>query len=221
MKKAVLIIILASISSISFSQGVSFSYLIPTNGYFAAPISPFSLRGISMGGDVIAFETGASLYNIPGLPMTGLPFKSEDPLTGPQFAVLIPGQLTFSVGVGSGVFKLLAGGFGIYHFFPKINYGNFDKAIRKYEGWDVANAELDLKNKPGGGWIAGFEVIVPYNRSVSISFGVQYLSGSSATALSGFYLGGVNGGNIITKNVNFPNAKTSLQGIEISLGASF
>ena len=78
-----------TITPSSLAQGVSFSYLIPKNGYLTAPVSPFSIRGLGVG-DVIGIETGATLYNIPGLAMDDLPFDYNRPLIGPHFAALVP-----------------------------------------------------------------------------------------------------------------------------------
>ena len=78
------------------SQGVSFSYLIPTNGYISAPVSPFSLRGIGLEfGDYLGVTTGGTLYYMSGLSMEDLPFANDKPFTGPHFSVLVPAQLTF------------------------------------------------------------------------------------------------------------------------------
>lgn len=205
----------------SYSQGVSFSYLIPKNGSLAAPVSPLSVRGVGVNFGFIGVETGISVYNIPGLGMEGLPFESDEALVGPHFATMIPGQLTLTFGSSSMNIKLLAGGFGFIQLFPKINEGNIDRELIAYEGWNVATSNFTMENKPGGGWMGGIEFSVPISQKISIIMGVQYLQGRSSNAISGTYNGGVVGGSIISKTADFQDAQTVFEGIEISLGANF
>lgn len=217
-KIALHILALVLLSLSAKSQGVSASFIIPKNGYFSAPVSPLSIRGLGLDFGFLGIETGASLYNMPGLPMGGLPFESEDPLTGPHWSILVPLQLsaTFDAGVMS--VKFLGGGFGMGHIAPRINYGNMDRAIRDYEGWDVANADLDVENKIGLGWMAGVELAFHVNNKFSITTEVQYLKGDSGAAIRGEYSGGSTGGNIETRSVDYPDAVTALEGVEISIG---
>lgn len=200
------------------SQGVSASFIIPKNGYFSAPVSPLSVRGLGLSFGMLGIETGGSLYNMPGLPMSGLPFESDKPLTGPHWSILVPLQLTLTLDSDAMSVKFLGGGFGMGHIAPQINYGNMDRAIREYEGWDVANADLDVENKLGFGWMAGVELAFHVNDKFSITTEVQYLKGDSGAAITGEYAGGDVGGNIQTRTVDYPDAVTSLEGVEISVG---
>ena len=77
-----LAIIVILFSTRSFSQGLSFSYLIPKDGYLSAPVSPFSVRGLGLDFGLIEVETGFTLYSIGGLGMTDLPFEVNEPLMG-------------------------------------------------------------------------------------------------------------------------------------------
>ncbi|WP_258104006.1 hypothetical protein [Marinoscillum sp. MHG1-6] len=199
------------------AQGVSFSYLIPKNGYLSAPISPFSIRGVGIGGRIGA-ETGFSLYSIPGLPMNGLPFETDRPISGQGWSILVPGQLTLSLKAGNVGIKFLGGGFAILNLSTSINKGNLDRALMAYEGWDVATSSINKKTKPGLGWMAGTEFEFKVNRKFSITAEVEYLSGSYETRINGSYAGGQLGQPIASKDLNFDNAKTLLEGIEISLG---
>ncbi len=212
----ILILIISQTSEIS-AQGISFSYLIPKNGYLSAPISPFSIRGIGIGG-LVGLESGFSLYSIPGLTMDDLPFESDKPLTGPNWSVLIPGQLTLTAGFGPVGIKLLGGGFLIWNASSRINRGNLDRAIAVYENWDVATSSVSMDMKMGFGWIAGTELEYKISKKMSITGQVQYLKGSSESAITGNYSGGNFGGTIETKQANFDQATTTLEGFEISVG---
>lgn len=220
MRKHFIIIISLLILSISkdlLAQGISFSYLIPKNGYLSAPLSPFSIRGVGIGG-FIGAETGFSLYSIPGLPMKDLPFKTDKPLSGQSWAVLVPAQVTISKSLGKVGFKLLGGGFGILNLNSRVNKGNLDRAIVQYESWDVATSKVSQSTKPGLGWMAGTELEFKVNRKFSITAEVEYLKGSYESRLKGSYAGGQIGQPIETKDFNFSKAKTSFEGVEISLG---
>lgn len=215
----ILIIILLSASN-SQSQGVSFSYLFPTNGYLSAPVSPFSLRGVGLDFGLVGVETGFTLYTVPGLPIDDLPFKSEKPLMGPGFATLVPLQLSLGVKSKALSFKVLGGGFGIWNINPRINYGNFDRVIRDFKGWDVANADLSIENGLGIGWMAGVGFEFHVSQKFSLTTDIQYLSGGINSPLEGTITGGTEGGTIQSELVNYPDARTLLQGIEISLGVN-
>jgi opacity protein-like surface antigen len=200
-----------------YAQGVSFSYLIPKNGYLSAPISPFSIRGVGIG-KTVGIETGFTLYSMPGLAMKDLPFASDKPLTGPNWTILIPIEMTLSTKMGKMGFKLMAGGFSLVPLSTRINEGNMDRALAKYEQWDVATSNFKMKTHLGFGWMAGGELQYRINRKLAITTEIQYLKGASKSTIKGRYAGGTIGQNIQEKDINFQNAKTSLEGLEISLG---
>lgn len=216
MKRLLISILLTIFSYFSFSQGVSFSYLFPKHGKIAAPISPFSIRGIGIG-EKAGIETGASLYYIPGLPMNELPFKSDKALMDNHYAILTPLQLFFKIPMGNMIFKGVAGGFGWWSIYPKINEGNMDRAIRSYENWEVANSDLDLKNNLGYGWMGGFELEYKVSRKFSLTTEIQYLSGKSDSEIKGTYTGGTSASGISTKSF-LSKSQTLLSGFEISIG---
>lgn len=217
-KKITLIIIMFFLALPIFSQGLSFSYLIPKNGYLSAPVSPFSVRGLGLDFGFIEVETGFTLYSIGGLSITGLPFESNKPITGPHFSILVPLQLVFALDSKFVTFKLTGGGYIFYHINPRLNNGNLDRAIRDFENWQVANANLDMENNIGLGWIVGTSLEFHVSNSFSISAGVNYLRGRSNAPLSGTYSGAAEGNVVQTIDASFPDAKTALEGIEISLG---
>ncbi len=219
---SVLLFISVSMANLSFGQGVSFSYLIPKNGYISAPVSPFSLRGVGLTfGDYLGLETGATLYYMSGLGMTDLPFEYDKPLTGPNFSILVPMQFYLRLPLKGVDIKFLGGGFGLWHINPRLNYGNMDRAIREFEDWDVVNSEFDEEYSLGAGLMAGvgFEFFV--SDDFSITFDVQYLKGGSTVNLVGAYSGGNTGGTIATVNAEFNDALVLLEGVEISIGANF
>jgi len=217
------LILVLNISAISIakSQGISFSYLIPKNGYITAPISPFSIRGIGVG-EVLGIESGFSLYNIPGLAMEDLPFSYDKPLTGPHFALMVPADIYVKIPMKKMSLKFMLGGFGWWNINQRINEGNMDRAWRTYEGWEVLNTDFELKNKLGYGWLGGFEFQFPFSREVKLTFEANYLRGGSKTMLKGSYSGVADSNSSIeTKEVDINNATTVIEGVELSFGAIF
>jgi len=208
----------------SFAQaqqfGLSFSYFIPKNGYFSTPVSPFSIRGIGVNlTDFLALETGASLYRMSGLNIKDLPFESKDPLIGPNFTIFVPAELVIMLKAGQVEFDIKGGGFFFYGFDHKINYGNFDRAIREYENWDVANSDFTFGNKPGFGYHAGAELTVPVIGQVSVSLEANYLAGQSELPIEGSYTGG--SGSLETVVVDYKDAKIDFTGLEFSISLLF
>src|SRR5687768_2385957 len=142
-----ILLFILSLNTISLAQqfGLSFSYFLPKNGYFSTPISPFSIRGLGVDlNRFMALETGASLYRMSGMNVKGLPFESKAPLVGPNFTILVPAELVFSLKGGKVEFDIKGGGFFFYAFGNKINYGNLDRSIVKFEQLTVANADVDF-----------------------------------------------------------------------------
>jgi hypothetical protein len=222
MKQLSVLFLFLSISSTASAQefGLSFSYFIPKNGYFSTPISPFSIRGLGV--DInrfLALETGASLYRMSGLNVKDLPFETKDPLVGPNFTILVPAELVIQFKGSSVEFDIKGGVFGFYGFGQKINYGNVDRAIRKFEGWAVANSELSFENKPGWGYHGGVELTVYVTQQVGVSIETNYLMGASKFPLKGTYTGGNT--TIETKPVDYADAKIDLTGLEFSIGLIF
>jgi hypothetical protein len=219
----ILFLVLASLSSATAQNvGLSFSYFIPRNGYFSTPISPFSFRGV--GFDVnrfLAVETGFSLYRMSGLNMIDLPFESKQPLTGPNFTIFVPLELVLQFKGRQAQLDFKAGGFAFYGFDQKINYGNMDRALRKFEGWDVANAELNFKNNPGFGYHFGTELTVYVTQQFGISVECNYLVGTADFPLTGTYSGGTLGGSNQTIQADFTEGKIDFTGLEFSIGVIF
>ena len=217
------VLVLASLYSQAQNIGLSFSYFIPKNGYFSTPISPFSIRGLGVDlTNNIAIETGASLYRMSGLNMKDMPIVSKDPFVGPNFTIFVPVELVFTLRSTNVEFDIKGGAFGFFGFDQKLNYGNIDRAIRKLEGWEVANSSFTFKNKPGWGYHAGAELTLYVFPQVGVSFETNYLVGESALPMRGSYRGG-GPGALVTKDVGdtYQDAKIDFTGLEFSIGLIF
>jgi hypothetical protein len=222
MKKLVWSLLFMLLSAWAHAQdfGLSFSYFIPKNGYFSTPISPFSIRGVGV--DItrfLAIETGGTLYRMSGLNVRDLPFESKSPLVGPNFTVFVPVELVFQLKGSAMEFDIKGGVFGFYGFGQKINYGNFDRAIRDFENWQVANSNFSFSNKPGWGYHGGVELTVYVTSQMGISLEGNYLAGASKFPLKGSYTGGTT--SLETKMVDYPDAKIDFTGFEFSVGLIF
>lgn len=223
MKRFFLIALLciAAMGTQAQDVGLSFSYFIPRNGYFSTPISPFSFRGVGVNlTRVIALETGFSLYRMSGMNMLGLPFETKDPLLGPNFTLFVPAELVLEFKGKQAEFDIKGGGFAFYGFDQKLNLGNFDRAIRTYEDWDVANSNLNFDNNPGFGLQAGIELTFPVTRQFSVSLEVNYLMGTAKFPLTGSYTGGTANG-LETVPVDYKDGKVDFTGLEFSIGVIF
>lgn len=209
------------LSLASLSQGLSVSYLIPQNGQLAAPVSPFSVRGLRLPLlNNMGIQTGGTLYIFPGLPVEGLPFSSEESLRGASLGLILPVEAY--VGFKSnGVQVLFSGGvFGIGFFNNRINQGHWDRAIRDFNEWDLVNGELQLDNRLGYGWISGISIDIPITRKYALSFGVNYLSAQVNSPIGGIIEGITSSNQRINETLDYNDAYTLLQGLEISLGVS-
>jgi hypothetical protein len=218
--KILFILLMVSTSAFGQQFGLSFSYFIPKDGYFSTPISPFSIRGIGVDlNRFIALETGASLYRMSGLNVKDLPFETKDAIVGPNFTILVPAEIVFQLKGSSVEFDIKGGVFGFYGLSQKINYGNLDRAIRKYENWEVANSDLTFDNKPGWGFLFGTELTVYVTQQLGISLECNYLMGDSEFPLRGSYRGGSM--TLETRQVEYADAKIDLTGLEFSIGVIF
>lgn len=224
MKRIILVIaFLVSGASGLFAQdvGLSFSYFIPRNGYFSTPISPFSLRGVGFNiNRFLALETGASLYRMSGLSMTGLPYETKEPFLGPNFTLFVPVELVLQFAGKQAEFDIKGGVFGFYGFDNKLNYGNIDRTLREVENWDVANAALNFDNHPGYGFHAGVELTFYVTRQFGISIETNYLMGAAKFPLTGSYTGGTLSA-IETKALDYADARVDFTGLEFSIGVIF
>ncbi len=222
MRKIALIVFLVGIGYCNLyaqNVGLSFSYFIPKNGSFSTPISPFSLRGVGFDlNRYLAIETGFSLYRMAGLNVIDLPFESSKSLTGPNFTIFVPLELVIQFKGKQTEFDIKGGGFFFYGFDQRIDYGNMDRALQKYQGWDVVNSSLDFENNPGFGYHFGAEFIVYVTKQFGISLECNYLIGQSKFPMTGSYSGGPLAGPNETRPADFRDAKIDFTGLEFSIG---
>jgi hypothetical protein len=214
-------LLLSYTTALAQQFGLSFSYFIPKNGYFSTPISPFFIRGVGVNLTIfLALETGASLYRMSGLNIKDLPFESKEPLLGPNFTLFVPAELVIMLKAGQVEFDIKGGGFVFYGFAHKLNYGNFDRAIREYETWEVANADFTFGNNPGFGYHAGAELTVYVTSQVGVSFETNYLVGQGSMPIEGSYTGGTSGA-LETVAVDYKDANVDFTGLEFSISLLF
>lgn len=221
MKKILYIVILVSISIATKAQdfGLSFSYFIPKNGYFSTPISPFSIRGVGVNlNRFVSLETGASLYRMSGLNVKDMAFQTKDPIVGPNFTLMVPGELVISLKGNRVEFDIKGGGFAFLPFDNRIDYGNLDKGIRHYKNWQVANAKADFKSTLGYGWMTGAELTVYVTEQVGISLETNYMAGDAKFPIKGSYTGVDSSNEVLTESFDYNNAKIDLTGLEFSIG---
>ena len=203
--------------------GLSFSYFLPRNGYFSTPISPFSLRGVGVDlNQYFALQTGFSLYRMSGLNIIDIDdFESKDPLVGPNFTLMVPVELVLQFVGQQQEFRIKGGGFAFQTFDNKLNLGNFDKAIRAFESWDIADTNIDFDNSIGLGYYFAAEYVIYVTRVWGVSLEANYFIGGADFALSGSYSGGPISGPIVSRDVDYSDARLDYTGLEISIGILF
>jgi hypothetical protein len=203
-------------------MGVSFSVFLPKNGYFSAPISPFSIRGLGFNlTNFLAIETGGTLYRMSGMSVTDIPFTSKDPFVGPFFNMMVPVELVLQFGTDEFEFRIKGGGFAFYNFGTKLNNGNIDRSLVEFLDWSVANNSFQFNNKVGFGYEFGVEYIQYFSRQFGISLGANYYIGGSNLNLRGPVTGATPQLGVITTQLDYPDAKLDYTGLEISVGIIF
>lgn len=199
--------------------GLSFSYFIPKNGYFSTPISPFSIRGVGVNlNRFVSLETGASLYRMSGLNVKDMAFQTKDPIVGPNFTLMVPGELVISLKGNRIEFDIKGGGFAFLPFDNRLDYGNLDKGIRQHKNWQVANAKADFSSAVGYGWMTGAELTVYVTQQVGISLETNYLAGDAKFPIKGSYTGVDSNNEVLTESFDYNDAKMDLTGLEFSIG---
>lgn len=227
MRKAFGTIIL--VASMAFAKplyaqemGVSFSFFFPKDGYFSAPISPFSIRGIGFNlTNFLAIETGGSLYRMTGMNITDENLNSREPLIGPFFNLMIPLELVLQFGTNDFEFRVKGGGFVFYNFGTKLNNGNIDRALIEHLNWTVANNSFEFDNNIGYGYEFGVEYIQYFSQRFGVSLGANYYIGGSKLNLRGPVTGATTQLGVISRELDFPDAKLDYTGLEISVGIIF
>ena len=167
----------------------------------------------------LAIETGASLYRMSGLNLKGLPFVSREPLTGPNLTILVPVELVLQLKGPRVEFDIKGGGFFFYGFANKLNYGNIDRALRVYQGWQVLNSDFTFGNNPGIGYHGGAELTLYVTDQVGVSLETNYFVGDARFPLQGT----ATGGNAAPETVllEYPDARLDFTGLEFAIGLIF
>lgn len=223
-KIKLIVLALLFVTTVAKAQqfGLSFSYFLPKNGYLSTPISPFSIRGVGVNlTDFLALETGGSLYRMSGLNLKDLPFDSKDPLVGPNFTAFVPAELVLMLKANKVELDLKGGGFFFYCFGNKINYGNFDRALRTFENLEVVNSDLTFSSKPGFGYHAGVELTLYVTSRVGVALETNYLVGQAGFPLKGTYTGSDGSGTLTTGDIDYEDAKVDFTGLEFSISLIF
>ena len=202
--------------------GASFSYFLPTNGYFSTPVAPLSFKDLGVRiGDHIAITTGFTLYRFNGMNVTGMDFETKDPIMGPFFSIIVPGTFKLILPSERFKFEAKAGGFVFYNLGNHIMYGNFDRGFRRDRGWTVANADLQYDNKFGYGYRMGASLTYYVKKNIGIVFGYMNYNGSATLNLRGSVTGLASDGNKITQSIDYAGSKLDFRGHEISLGVDY
>ena len=226
MRKIILIgfvLLITSIKANSQDFGISASFFLPKNGYFSAPISPLSIRGISLASaGVFSIDIGGSLYRMSGMSITtSEPIDTRKPMVGPFFNIMVPLEAVINLGNRNTSFLIKGGGFAFYNFGTKLNYGNIDRAMIDYLNVEIANSDLTFDNTIGYGYEFGVEYIQYLNRQFGVTLGANYYVGGANLNLQGA-VKAVDVNGIITDNsINFRDAKLDYTGLEISVGLLF
>jgi hypothetical protein len=202
--------------------GISASFFIPKNGYFSTPISPLSIRGVSLANaGIFSIDIGGSLYRMSGMSITNVPIDTRSPMVGPFFNIMVPLELVINLGNSNTSFLIKGGGFAFYNLGTKLNYGNIDRAMLDYLNLEVANSDFTFDNTLGYGYEFGIEYIQYLNRRIGITLGVNYYIGGAKLNLRGIVKGVDGNGTISTSDVDFRDAQLDYTGLEISVGLLF
>ncbi len=226
MRKKLLISIVALLLAVQGNSqdfGISASFFIPKNGYFSAPISPLSIRGISLASaGVFSIDIGGSLYRMTGMSITtSEPIDTRKPMVGPFFNVMVPLEAVINLGNSNTAFLIKGGGFVFYNFGTKLNYGNIDRAMIDYLDLEIANSDFTFTNNIGFGYEFGLEFIQYLNRQFGITIGANYYIGGANLNLKGTVKGVDGNGVVSTSSVNLTNSKLDYTGLEFSVGLLF
>lgn len=216
--------VLLSFHVYSQDFGISASFFIPKNGYFSIPISPLSIRGVSLArSGIFSIDIGGSLYRMSGMSITNIPsaIDTRKPMVGPFFNIMIPLEAVINLGSRNSSLLLKGGGFAFYNLGTKLNYGNIDRAMVDYLELEIANSDFSFDNTIGYGYQFGIEFIQYLNKQFGITLGANYYIGGSKLNLKGTVKGVDTSGLITNSSIDFSDATLDYTGLEISVGLLF
>ena len=225
MRKFFIVSLLLIIFSFGVSAqdiGVSASFFLPKNGYFSAPISPLSIRGVTLlGNNYFSIDIGGSLYRMSGMNIIGVPFETKEAMVGPFFNIMVPLEAVLHLGNKTSCILFKGGGFAFYNLGTKLNYGAIDRAIRDELQLEIVNSDFDFDNTLGYGYEFGIEYIQYLNRQFGITLGANYYIGGANLNLKGTVKGSDASGNFYEESVDYKDARLDYTGLEISIGILF
>ncbi len=219
----VAILILLAIQGKGQDFGISASFFLPKNGDFSAPISPLSIRGVSLASaGIFSIDIGGSLYRMTGMSITtSEPIDTRKPMVGPFFNMMVPLEAVINLGNSNTAFLIKGGGFVFYNFGTKLNYGNIDRAMLDYLSLEIANSDFTFTNSLGFGYEFGLEFIQYLNRQFGITIGANYYIGGANLNLKGTVKGVDANGVVSTSTVDLKDSKLDYTGLEFSVGLLF
>ncbi len=215
--------LLLSLNALAQDFGISASFFLPKNGYFSAPISPLSIRGVSLASaGIFSIDIGGSLYRMSGMSITtNEPIDTRKPMVGPFFNIMVPLEAVITLGNSNTAFLIKGGGFAFYNFGTKLNYGNIDRAMVSYLDLEIANSDFTFSNNIGYGYEFGIEFIQYINKQFGVTLGANYYVGGAKLNLEGTVKGVDANGLTSTTIVDLSDAKLDYTGLEISVGLLF
>lgn len=168
--------------------GMSMMLFIPEGGEVSMPISPLSIRGVSlyeMGN--VGLEFGASLYRMSGMNIDNIPFQSSKSLVNPFYSLFVPLEFVWYIPSKYFRFRLKAGGFAALNAGLSMHDGNFDRAIKDHFGYILVNSSSEISSSPVIGWQGGIEGIYYLTKKFGISVEAGYISGLGQTSINTTY----------------------------------
>jgi hypothetical protein len=198
---------------------LQFPLMIPFGGYTSEAGFPVAVRNLDFPFfQYFGISTSLLLHNIPGLPISQLPFTVDEPAFGPTYTLI--GQLALKVMIPVGSFFITAkgGGFAFLNLAPRLLRGALDRAIASANGWDAATSNLTFPNKIGYGWLAGGSLTYfLWPNLAAVFFEVLYYDGQAPLELTGNVIGAKKPNIIVEQAVAYAGA-VDLTALEFTLG---
>jgi hypothetical protein len=208
--------------------GVSFSYLLPRNGWFSHPVTPLSLRNIDLSfGRFLGVGGSVALYNIRGMGIKDSddnPIDMTDPLVGPFLSVLGSAVAKMFLPIRNLEFQVSGGLFGFYNIDPPLMAGNLDRYLATATSgvtYEAVTSTVSSAGRWGWGFVFGGSTTYYIKGQIGISVGANYYIGGGDLKLSGSYVAAEAGSSPV--NVSdlpdiLKNARLDFTGLEIVFG---
>ena len=174
--------------------GVSFSYLLPRNGWFSHPVPPLSLRNIDLSfGRYLGVGGSVSLYNIRGMGIKDSddnPIDMTDPLVGPFLSVLGSAVAKVFLPIRDLELQVSGGLFGCYNIDPPLMTGSLDRYLATATSgvtYEAVTSTVSSAGRWGWGFVFGGSTTYYIKGQIGISVGANYYIGGADLKLSGSY----------------------------------